>query len=163
VSRQRRSDSPTRRISVSQCRFIAPRFWVLTLMILAAASLRLLPGPANFAAGGALALFAGACFADRRLGLVMPLLALLLSDLGIELLYLLHWSTIQGIYPDMWYVYLCYALIAMLGWSLRGRRHLAPVLSAAIAASLLFFLITNFFHWLLSPAVDAPLHGDYLK
>jgi hypothetical protein len=148
---------------VSQARSITPRFWVLTLMILAAASLRLLPGPANFAAGGALALFAGASFADRRLGVAMPLLALFVSDLGIEVLYRLQWSSLPGIYPEMWTVYICYALIAVLGWSLRQWRHLLPVASAAVAASLLFFLITNFFVWLLSPAVDAPLHGYYLK
>jgi hypothetical protein len=148
---------------VSQARYITPRFWLLTLMILGAASLRLLPGPANFAAGGALALFAGASFANRRMGVAMALLALLLSDLGIEVLYRMHLSSLQGIYPEMWTVYICYALIAVLGWSLSRWRHLLPVLSAAVAASLLFFLITNFFVWLLSPAVDAPLHGYYLK
>ncbi|HXF93358.1 MAG TPA: DUF6580 family putative transport protein [Nitrospiraceae bacterium] len=42
------------------------RFFVLMGMILAAAAFRLIPHPPNFAPIGAMALFGGACFADRR-------------------------------------------------------------------------------------------------
>ena len=57
-----------------------PRAMLLIGMIAAAAALRLLPHPSNFTPIGALALFAGAHFDDKRWAFVLPLAAMLLSD-----------------------------------------------------------------------------------
>jgi hypothetical protein len=62
------------------------RFVVLVGMILAAAASRLIPHPPNFAPIGALALFGGACFSSKRAAFLVPLAAMLLSDLAIGLL-----------------------------------------------------------------------------
>jgi hypothetical protein len=52
---------------------ITPRFWFVAVMILMTAASRLIPHPPNFTPLGAIALFGGACFADKRLAFVVPL------------------------------------------------------------------------------------------
>src|SRR3546814_14806183 len=77
---------------------------VLAAMILLAALTRLLPHPPNFSPVQAMALFGGAWVARRQFALLVPLLAMLVSD---ELLGLIH----GGIYFDyfasagFWLVY----------------------------------------------------------
>ena len=56
------------------------RFILISSMILVAAASRLVPHPPNFAPITALALFSGAKFSDKRLALLVPLTALVLSD-----------------------------------------------------------------------------------
>lgn len=115
---------------------LKPRHEVLIAMILAAALSRLLPHPPNFAPIGALALFGGAQFADRRVAFLVPLAAMLLSDLCI------------GLYPHMGWVYGSFALITCLGLWLRSHRRILPIAGASLLASSLFFLITNFGVWM---------------
>ena len=57
------------------------RYGILVAMIVAAAAMRLLPHPANFTPIGALALFAGAHFDDKRWAFIVPLAAMFLSDI----------------------------------------------------------------------------------
>src|SRR5437867_1888705 len=87
-----------------------PRVTVLTAMICAAAATRLLPHPWNFTPITAMALFGGARFADKRLAFLVPLAAMFLSDLML------------GLHRHLPVVYGSFALIACLGFLLRGRR-----------------------------------------
>lgn len=114
---------------------IRPRFAVLTGMIFAAATARLIPHPPNFTPIAALALFGGAHFADKRLAFAVPLAALLLSDAAL------------GFYPGMPAIYVSFALVVVLGLWLRRRHAPRPIAGAALAGSVLFFLITNFAVW----------------
>jgi hypothetical protein len=59
------------------------RFLLIAGLIAAAATSRLLPHPPNFTPIGAIALFGGAAFRDRRLAFAVPLLAMLLSDAAL--------------------------------------------------------------------------------
>jgi hypothetical protein len=113
-----------------------PRHETLLAMIIAAAMSRLVPHPFNFTPIGALALFGGAQFSDRRLAFLAPLTALFLSDLCI------------GLYSHMEWVYLNFVLTACLGFWLRQRRTAWRIVSASLAASVLFFLVTDFGEWL---------------
>ena len=112
------------------------RFWTIVGMILGAAAVRLLPHPWNFTPIGAMALFGGATFRDRRLAFAVPLAALFLGDLAI------------GLHKLMWAVYGAFALMVFLGMGLRGRRRFVPVAATTLAGSLLFFVVTNFAVWL---------------
>ncbi|MGQ0741991.1 MAG: DUF6580 family putative transport protein [Alphaproteobacteria bacterium] len=112
------------------------RFAVLVIVILAAALSRLIPHPPNLTSVTAVALFAGAYFTDKRLAFLVPLAALFVSDL------------ILGFYGHMEVVYLSFALIVCVGLLLQKRRSVATVGGAAVASSLLFFVITNFGVWL---------------
>src|SRR5262245_45342599 len=114
------------------------RILALLSAIIAAAALRLVPHPPNFTPIGAMALFSGAYFSRQSLAFVAPLAALLLSDL------------VLGFYPEAIFVYVSVAAIVLMGSGLlSNRRTVLKVGAAAVASSLLFFLVTNFGVWLV--------------
>ena len=123
---------------------------ILTLLtaILAAAALRLVPHPPNFTPIGAMALFSGAYLGRRgAVALVAPLGALFLSDL------------VLGFYRGMPTVYFSVALIVIIGWLALQRVSPIRVGGAAIASSVLFFVLTNFGMWLSSGFYPRTLAG----
>ncbi|WP_263785258.1 DUF6580 family putative transport protein [Salinibacter grassmerensis] len=113
------------------------RFAVLTGIVLLAAAARLVPHPPNVTPIAALALFGGAHFANRWVGLGVSLVALLLGDLVI------------GFHAMVPFVYGGFAAIGVLGFGLRANRSMGRVAGATVAGSLLFFLVTNFGMWWL--------------
>ena len=123
------------------------RLIALILAIAAAAALRLVPHPPNFAPIGAMALFSGAYIGRRALAFVAPIGALLLSD------------ALLGFYHGMATVYSATALIVLIGWFALRRISPIRVGMAAVASSVLFFLITNFGMWLLSGLYPPTLVG----
>jgi hypothetical protein len=116
-------------------KMLKPRHEVLIGMILAAALSRLVPHPPNFAPIGALALFGGAQFADRRAAFLVPLAAMLLSDFCL------------GFYAHMGWVYGSFTLSVCIGLWLRSHRGTWRIAGASLLGSTLFFLITNFGVW----------------
>ena len=108
---------------------------VLICLVVFAAVSRLVPHPPNFAPIGAMALFGGACFKDRRWAFAAPLTAMLLSD------------AVLGFHSLMPVVYGSFALIVWLGFWLQERRRLVPIAAASLSGSMLFFLVTNFSVW----------------
>jgi hypothetical protein len=124
-----------------------PRLSALILLILAAAATRLLPHPPNLTSVTALALFGGAYFANRWLAFALPLLAMLGSDL------------ILGFYPGMEVQYLSFAVVICIGLSLRQRRSFARITAAAVASSVVFFVLTNFGVWALQTMYPKTLAG----
>lgn len=131
-------------------KLFAPGPWVLAALIVVAALTRLLPHPPNFSPVTAIALFGGAYFASRGWALLVPLAALLISDLVMA-------AAFGGLYAGyfggagMWLVYACIALTTVLGLGLRGKVNGARVLGYSLAGSTLFFLVTNFGAWLGNP------------
>lgn len=101
---------------------------------------RFLPHPPNFAPVAAVALFAGAHL-PRRWGVVVPLAVMVLSDavIGFHNLVLFTWGSM--------------AVSALLGWWVRRRQSPGRVLTAALAASAQFFLVTNFGVWVMGAYV----------
>ena len=117
---------------------VQTRLIVILSAIVAAAAMRLIPHPPNFAPLGAMALFSGAYLGRRALAFAAPLGALLLSDLFL------------GFYPGMLVQYLAVTLVVLLGWAALSRVTALRVGGAALGASILFFALTNFGVWLLS-------------
>ena len=113
----------------------SPRFIVLTLLIIAAALTRVLPFLIphiwNFTAIGALAIFAGAQFNDRRLAFIMPLAAMAISDLfignGFSLL-----------------VYTGFVAMVVCGFLIRNKINTTNVVLSSFISAAIFYLITNF-------------------
>ena len=130
------------------------RIFTLLTAILAAAALRLVPHPPNFTPIGAMALFSGAYLGRRgAVALVVPLGALFLSDL------------VLGFYRGMPTVYFSVALIVIIGWVALRRVSPIRVGGAAVASSVLFFVLTNFGMWLSSgfyPLTLAGLEACYI-
>ena len=123
------------------------RLLVLLSAIAAAAALRLVPHPPNFAPIGAMALFSGAYLGRRWLAFAAPLGALLLSDL------------VLGFYPELVFVYVSVAATVLVGWVLARRKTALRIASAALGTSILFFLVTNFGVWLVMDYYPKSIDG----
>jgi hypothetical protein len=104
-------------------------------VIVISAIARILPHPPNLAPITALALFSGA-YIDKRWGFVLPISAMLLSDLFL------------GLHPTLIFVYAAFIVIYLLGRSLSQASPLRLAL-ITVLSSTLFFLITNFGVWAL--------------
>ncbi|HVO75196.1 MAG TPA: DUF6580 family putative transport protein [Ignavibacteriaceae bacterium] len=112
------------------------RFWTLSCIVLAAAFARLIPHPPNFAPIAAIALFGGAYFDNKKLSFIVPFITMIISDLFLPL------------HSTVWAVYLSFALIVLIGFSLRERKKVKNIILASIASSILFFVVTNFAVWI---------------
>ena len=129
------------------------RLAALLVAIFAAAAMRLLPHPPNFSPIAAMALFSGAYLPKRVLAFVAPFAALLLSD------------AVLGFYAGMNFVYFSFALTVLIGWAVASRKTPLMIGGAAIASSVLFFVLTNFGMWLFSgfyPLTSAGLIACYV-
>ncbi len=123
----------------------SPQLAILIGFVLAAALARLLPHAWNFTPVEAVALFGGAYFSQRWAAFLIPLGALLLSDLWL------------GFYTLMPVVYACIALSVLIGMTLRGRVGVRNVAVAGFGSVLLFFVITNFaVWWFADPLISHP-------
>ncbi len=135
------------------------RFGLMVALVLGAAAMRIIPHPPNFAPIAALALFGGAKFDKKIWAFVVPLAAMLLSDV------LLEWITGWGFHSGMLVVYASFAAVVGIGLWLHHHRGVVNTTGAALAASLLFFLTTNFATWMsgeLYPRTAAGLLACYI-
>ena len=123
------------------------RLLALVVAIFAAATMRLLPHPPNFSPIAAIALFSGAYLPRRALAFAAPIAALLLSDLAL------------GFYPELIFVYLSVAATVLIGWAVSKRKTVLRIGAAALASSVLFYVVTNFGVWLVVDFYPKTLAG----
>ncbi|HSH37977.1 MAG TPA: DUF6580 family putative transport protein [Chthoniobacterales bacterium] len=118
------------------------RFLVLSGFVLAAAMSRLLPHPPNVTPIAAMALFAGAYFSSRKLAFLLPLVAMLVSDVVLA-------ATVYGAAAlrSQPMVYACILATAGIGMLLRRSKSPMNVACATLASSVLFYVATNFAVW----------------
>jgi len=126
---------------------MSARLLAILAAVLLAAAMRLMPHPPNFSPIAAMALFGGAYLGRRAIAFAAPLGALLLSDV------------VLGFYPEAVFVYLSVGAIVLIGCALEKRRTLLRVGAAAVAASVLFYLVTNFGVWLVMDYYPKTLAG----
>jgi len=107
-------------------------------LILLAIIARFLPHPPNFAPITAVALFGGVYFSDKRIGLLLPLIIMFLSDL------------VLGLHNTLFFVYGSFMIMSGIGYWLKNHYSARNVIFSALTGSILFFLITNFGVWLTS-------------
>lgn len=106
------------------------------LLIIIGILTRFLPHPANFTAVGAVALFSGYYFKDKKWALIVPILIMLASD----------WKIGFYSWPIMASVYLAFALTAFLGMAI-SRKKWFYSLPMSLVAALVFYAITNWAVW----------------
>ena len=111
------------------------RTLVIIGIVFAAAGLRLAPHPMNFAPIGALALFGGAYFSNKREALAIPLLSLILGDV------------FTGFHQLIPFVYASFLVSVTIGFWLRRKRSAPRIAAATLAGAIQFFLVTNFALW----------------
>lgn len=107
------------------------------VMIILAAAVRILPHPWNFTPIGAMALFSGATFRDRRVAFLFPLVALFAGDLFI------------GLHRFIAIVYASFLLSVFIGTRLANHCGILRIGGAVFLGALQFFLVTNFAVWQL--------------
>jgi hypothetical protein len=118
------------------------RLLAVSLFVGGAALARLLPHPPNVTPIAAMALFGGACLANRKLAFVLPLVAMLLSDLVLG--YTLYGRVLLSSQPV---VYLSMLAIVAIGGLLRSRKSWGTIPVASLVSSVMFYLVTNFAVW----------------
>jgi len=113
---------------------------------------RFVPHLPNFAPIAAMALFGGVYLAKKQ-ALIIPLVALFLSDLLI------------GFYNPylMVAVYGSFLLIGLLGLWLRRHKTVANIAGASLLGSIGFFLITNFAMWAVQPLMPHSIYPQSLQ
>jgi hypothetical protein len=107
------------------------------LLIIIAALTRFIPHPFNFTAIGAIALFSGANFRDKRLAYLLPFAVMLITDLIIGF----HFSLIP--------VYGSFAIAVFIGTMISKNQNVVSIGIGSIISSVIFFLITNLPFWYL--------------
>ncbi len=114
---------------------LSPKLYVVLIMIFAGAMMRLIPHWPNFTPIAAIALFGGTFLKRKDLAFLVPVAAMLVSDLII------------GFHSTMLPVYLSFIAIVGFGLLLQRKLTVVNTLTASIAASVLFYLVTNFASW----------------
>ena len=105
---------------------------VLISFVLLAVMSRLLPHPPNFAPITAVSLFAGIHFAKKQYAFLIPMAAMILSDLFL------------GFYTISIFIYLAFLMITWIG---QRSKKITPKL--VLTGSVTFFIISNLGVWLL--------------
>lgn len=109
---------------------------LIFVAILTAAFMRLIPHWPNFTPVAAIALFSGTYISRKSLALLIPLSALLLSDL------------VLGFHSTMIAVYAAFGITVLVGFWLHNRVKFGNIALASVFSSVTFFLITNFGSWI---------------
>lgn len=136
------------------------RFYIITGFIALAALSRILPHPYNFTPLGAIALFGSAYFTDKKWAIIMPLLAMWISDLILNnFIFSGFYEGVTLFTSTMFWVYGSLILIALLGMKVLHKITVPRLLGSALSASIIFFIVSNFGAWLASPVYPATLEG----
>ncbi len=122
---------------------------ILAIIVIGIASRFIFKIP-NFTAIGAIALFGGAYFKNKKLAFILPISILFISDLII------------GLHNTMIFVYASFVLLIFIGTYLKHNKKPIFILGASLAGSVLFFLITNFGVWITGMGLTPSLIGVYI-
>lgn len=104
----------------------------------------------NFAPLSAIAL-CGAAFLPKRLAFSLPLLALFVSDLLLNLHYSKTHADVSLVSAEMLARYGALVLIAGLGWMLRKSPRVPAMIGAGAVGSVIFYFVTNSASWVTEP------------
>ena len=118
------------------------------LLIFFAVTMRLLPHVPNATPITALA-FVGGLYLGKRWALLLPCLALFLSDIFIGLY---EWKIMLSVYGS-------FLLIGILSAVVTRHRSFVPIGFSVIGASLFFFFVTNGAVWAFSPWYEKSISG----
>jgi hypothetical protein len=107
----------------------------------------------------AIALFSGMIIKERNVSFLLPLLALFLSDMFIEILHRQGMFDFAGFYPGQWRNYLLLLSATLVGWAFKGRSF-KSLFAGAVVAPTVFFLLSNFGVW-MGWGFEAPYTKDF--
>lgn len=115
---------------------------VIVALVLCAAILRVFNAEFhiyNLVPIAAIGLFSGSVLSNKKLAILIPLMSMLIADLGLEL-----FTNVQGFYGISQLVnYFALAIVTLLGSTLI-KRNAVKVGGYTIASTLIFFILSNF-------------------
>ena len=121
---------------------------LLVLGIIGALTLsRLIPHPPNFTPILGMAVFSGAIISKRIIAYLVPLAAMLLSDLYL------------GFHASMPIIYFSLAVCVLIGTFIEARVSILNSFLSISLGVLVFFLITNFMVWYGSGMYESSISG----
>ena len=121
-------------------------YWTLGIILILALS-RLIPHPPNFTPILGMAVFAGTVFDRKMFSFLIPLLAMILSDLFL------------GFHGNMLIIYFAICLNVVIGIYFISKISYLRICFSLVFGSLVFFIITNFAVWLSSGMYPYSLEG----
>ena len=98
---------------------------------------------ANFSGVGAVAIFSGSYFKNRFSAYVLPMLVLLLSDLGLAMTMGVNYGFYQGWY----YTYIAFALMVLAAQLLVNKVTVTNVFAASLVGVLIHWIVSDFGVW----------------
>ncbi|TAL71126.1 MAG: hypothetical protein EPN82_00485 [Bacteroidetes bacterium] len=119
-------------------KYLNSRLLLIIGIILAAIISRLVTHIPNVNPIMAIALFGAAYFPDKKLAIIIPVVAMFISDLII------------GLHETIIAVYLSFGIGALIGFLLLKKTSIPKVILASLLSSTVFFIITNFAVWLMT-------------
>lgn len=118
---------------------------IAAFLVIIAATLKVVTFPNSFTPIIAIALFCGAVFQDKKMAFIIPLLAMLLSDVMLEFS-----GKASGFYGwGQLANYACLLFVTLLGMGLK-KISVVSVAGFSIASSLLFYFLSNSVTFLFS-------------
>lgn len=123
-------------------------YFIAILLILLGTTSRLFPHPANFAPIAAIALFGG-LYLPRKFALIVPMIALFVSDIFIGFY---DWKIMLVVYGS-------FALSGLIGIKVRNIKSFSTVLLGTVAGAIIFYLTTNAAVWLFGTMYPHTLSG----
>ncbi len=122
-------------------------FLMLTILVLIGLFSRLVVHEWNFTAIGAISILAGLMISNTYLKFVVPLLAMLISDIFI------------GFHNTMFFVYFGFALMTLISMTFKDSKFYQKIFLAPLAASLVFFFVSNFGVWFMDTMYSKNIAG----
>ncbi|MEX2597707.1 MAG: DUF6580 family putative transport protein [Salibacteraceae bacterium] len=123
------------------------RIFVLAAIIIVAALTRLIPHPMNFTPLGAMALFGSAYFGRKGLGLLITMIAWMVSDLVLNNLVYASSGGFTLFTEGALYIYGSIVLIYLLGKHVLNKVSIGRMLVGSVSASVIFFIVSNLGVW----------------
>jgi hypothetical protein len=129
-----------------------PKLFIVLAIVITATVFRLLPHWPNFTPLAAIALLSGAYIRDKKLALLVPMLALFVSDLVTIQWLNPEWLSVSEFFtsPGTIFIYAGFFLMTFIGFGLRKSVKAKNIAGSALACALIFFLLSNFGVWLIN-------------
>lgn len=110
---------------------------------------------ANFTGIGAVAIFSGSYFRNKFAAYFLPMLVLLLSDLGLAVVMGKSWAFYTGWY----YTYIAFALMVLVGQLLVKKVTIGNVFAASLVGVFIHWIVADFGVWFGSTFYPQTLGG----
>lgn len=121
---------------------------VLSIFLIVAAAVRLIPHPMNFAPLAGMALLGAAHVKDTWKAWLLPVLAFWLSDLVLNnIVYASYFEGFVWASTPFLFSVGAMLLIVFAGKSILKKISIGRLIGASLSASLIFFLVSNFGSW----------------